>query len=44
MECFLDRELVAVFSDEIGFSFEEMLDLARVMSPPGSLLWRPEVH
>ena len=44
MECFLDRELVAVFSDEIGFSFEEMLDLARVMPPPGSLLWRPEVH
>ena len=42
MEHVLDRELVAVFSDEVGFSFEEMLDLATVMPRPGSVFWRPE--
>jgi len=38
----LDRELVAVFSDEVGLSFEEMLDLATVMPRPGSVYWRLE--
>ena len=42
MEHVLDRELVAVFSDEAGFSFEQMLDLAGVLPKPGSVFWRPE--
>ena len=41
MEHVLDRELVAVFSDHHGFSFEEMLDLATVMPRPGSVFLRP---
>jgi hypothetical protein len=42
MEHVLDRELVAVFSDESGYGFQEMLDLATVMPRPGSVFWRPE--
>ena len=41
MEHILDRELVAVFSDSHGRSFEEMLDLATVMPRPGSVFLRP---
>ena len=41
MEHVLDRELVAVFSDSHGWSFEEMLDLATVMPRPGSVFLRP---
>ena len=40
MEHVLDRELVAVFSGNYGFSFEEILDLATVMPRPGSVLLR----
>jgi hypothetical protein len=42
MEHVLDRELVAVFSEDAGFTIEEMLDLATFMQRPGSVFLRPE--
>jgi len=41
MEHVLDRELVAVFSDEASLTFHQMLDLATVLPRPGSPMWRP---
>ena len=41
MEHVLDRELGAVFSDDVTLTFEQMLDLAPVLPRPGSFLWRP---
>ena len=41
MEHVLDRELVAVFSDETTLTHEQMLDLATVLPRPGSPMWRP---
>ena len=38
----LDRELVAVFSEDAGLSIEEMLDLATFMQRPRSVFLRPE--
>ena len=42
MEHVLDRELVAVFSEDAGFTIEEMLDLATFMQRPRSVFLRPE--
>ena len=42
MEHVLDRELVAVFSEDAGFTVDEMLDLATFMLRPGSVFLRPE--
>jgi hypothetical protein len=42
MEHVLDRELVAVFSDDVTLTLDEMLDLAPVLPRPGSPIWRPE--
>ena len=42
MEHVLDRELVAVFSDDVTLTLDQMLDLAPVLPPPGSPMWRPE--
>nr|BDD44916.1 hypothetical protein 8 [bacterium] len=41
MEHVMDQELVAVFSEDVGFSHEQMLQLAPVLPPPGSPMWRP---
>ena len=41
MEQVLDRELVALFSDDMTLSFDEMLRLAPLLPPPGSQMWRP---
>ena len=41
MEHVLDRQLVAVFSDETTLTHEQMLDLATVLPRPGSPMWRP---
>ncbi len=40
MEHVLDRELIAVFSEDAGLTVEQMLGLARFSPLPGSLLWR----
>ena len=42
MEHVLDRELVAVFSEDSDLSPQQMLDLASVMPRPGSVFRRPE--
>ena len=42
MEHVLDRELVAVFSNDLTLTFDQMLELAPVLPPPCSLMWRPE--
>ena len=41
MEHVLDQELAAVFTGELGFTEEQMLELAQVLPPPGSPLMRP---
>ena len=41
MEHVLDRELVAVFSEDVDLTVEQMLELAPALPRPGSLLWRP---
>ena len=41
MEHVLDRELVAVFSDNLTLTQDEMLKLAPHLPPPGSAMWRP---
>jgi hypothetical protein len=41
MEHVLDRELVAVFSEDVGLSIPQMLELAPMLPPPGSALMRP---
>ena len=42
MEHVLDRELVAVFSEDMDLTVEQMLELAPALPRPGSLLWRPQ--
>ena len=39
MEHVLDRELVAVFSEDVGLSVPQMLELAEVLPPVGSHWW-----
>jgi len=41
MEHVLDRELVAVFSEDVTLTHDQMLQLAEVLPPPGSPMWRP---
>ena len=41
MEHVLDRELVAVFSDELVLTHDEMLKLAPHLPPYGSNIWWP---
>ena len=41
MEHVLDRELVAVFSDDLTLNHEQMLELAPVLPPPCSAMWQP---
>ena len=41
MEHVLDRQLVAVFSDDVSLSFDEMIRLAPVLPPPCSTMWQP---
>ena len=41
MDQVLDRERVALFSDEAGLTLDQMLELAPALPRPGSLLWRP---
>ena len=41
IEHVLDRELVAVFSNDGTLEFDEMLRLAPLLPPPGSPMWRP---
>ena len=36
-------QLKAVISDGMGFSVQQMLELAEVLPPPGSPMWRPEL-
>ena len=38
MEHVLDQELAAVFTGELGFTEEQMLELAQVLPPPTSPL------
>ena len=38
MEHVLDQELAAVFTDELGFTGEQMLEPAQVLPPPASPL------
>ena len=40
LEHVLDRELVAVFSEDVGLSIEQMLELAPCLPPVGSEWWR----
>jgi len=42
IEHVLDRELVAVFSDDVGMTHAEMLRLAPLLPPPCSPMWTPE--
>ena len=42
MEHVLDRELVAVFSDDLTLTHAQMLQLAPVLPPPCSAMWRQE--
>ena len=45
MEHVLDRELVAVFSDDLSLTHDQMLDIAPVLPPPYSTMWRqPEAE
>ena len=39
MEHVLDRELVAVFSDNLTLTHDQMLELAPVLPPPCSAMW-----
>ena len=41
LEHVLDRELVAVFSEDAGLSVPQMLSLAEVLPPVGSHWWTP---
>ena len=41
MEHVLDRELVAVFSDDVTLTLDQMLELAPVLPPPCSPMWQP---
>ena len=41
MEHVMDRELVAVFSDNLTLTHQQMLQLAPHLPPPGSAMWRP---
>ena len=41
MEHVLDRELVAVFSDQVGLTHQQMLQLAPHLPPPCSTMWQP---
>ena len=41
MEHVLDQELAGVFRDELGFTEEQMLVLARGLPPRGSLVMKP---
>ena len=41
LEHVLDRELVAVFSEDVGLSIPQMLKLAPMLPPVGSHLWTP---
>ena len=41
MEHVLDRELVAVFSDDVTLTVEQMLELAPMLPPPCSNMWQP---
>ena len=41
MEHVLDRELVAVFSEDVGLSIPQMLELAPMLPPVGSHWWTP---
>ena len=41
MEHVLDRELVAVFSEDVTLTHDQMLQLAEVLPPPESLVMRP---
>ena len=41
LELVLDRELVAVFSDDVTLTLDQMLELAPVLPRPGSPMWRP---
>ena len=40
MQHVLDRELVAVFSNDTTLEFDEMLRLAPLLPRPGSPMWR----
>ena len=40
MEHFPDRKLVAVYSEGLSLNVEQMLELAKVAPPPGSLMSR----
>lgn len=40
MEHVLDQELAAVFTDELGFAEEQMLELAQVLPAPASPMLR----
>ena len=41
MEHVLDPELLAVFSEDVSLTNDQMLQLPEVIPPPGSLLMRP---
>ena len=41
MEHVLDQELAGVFRDELGFTEEQMLELAEVLPPPTTLILSP---
>ena len=41
LEHVVDMELKAVISDEMNLSVPQMLELAEILPPPGSLLMRP---
>ena len=41
LEHVLDRELVAVFSENLTLTHDQMLELAPVLPPPCSAMWRP---
>ena len=36
-------QLKAVISDGMGLNVQQMLELAEVLLPPGSPIWRPEL-
>ena len=40
MEQVLDQELAAVFTGELGFTEDQMLELAQVLPSPCSAMWR----
>lgn len=41
LEHVIDRVLVAVFSEDVGMSIPQMLELAQMLPPVGSHWWRP---